>query len=151
MRNWPCCVCAWTVQRPRPGCFTSKEITMNKKMLAFGGAALIVGTILGFGISQIGGDKHKMPASGPGEKKVLYWVAPMDPNFRRDKPGKSPMGMDLIPVYEGEEQSGGSTPALTIEPVIVNSLGVETAPVKQGTLHRQIDTVGYIKPNENLL
>ena len=33
------------------------------------------------------------------EAEVLYWVAPMDPNYRRDKPGKSPMGMDLIPVY----------------------------------------------------
>lgn len=28
------------------------------------------------------------------EAKPLYWVAPMDPNYRRDKPGKSPMGMD---------------------------------------------------------
>jgi len=28
------------------------------------------------------------------EKEVLYWVAPMDVNYRRDKPGKSPMGMD---------------------------------------------------------
>ncbi|MCB1588511.1 MAG: hypothetical protein KDI37_04450, partial [Xanthomonadales bacterium] len=25
--------------------------------------------------------------------KPLYWVAPMDPNYRRDGPGKSPMGM----------------------------------------------------------
>ena len=33
-------------------------------------------------------------------QQPLYWVAPMDANFRRDKPGKSPMGMDLIPVYE---------------------------------------------------
>lgn len=38
--------------------------------------------------------------------KVLYWVAPMDPNFRNDSPGKSPMGMDLIPVYDGQEASG---------------------------------------------
>ena len=28
-------------------------------------------------------------ASGP---EVLYWVAPMDPNFRKEGPGKSPMG-----------------------------------------------------------
>ena len=30
---------------------------------------------------------------------ILYWVAPMDANYRRDQPGKSPMGMDLVPVY----------------------------------------------------
>jgi len=36
-------------------------------------------------------------------RKILYWRAPMDPTYISDKPGKSPMGMDLIPVYEGEE------------------------------------------------
>ena len=34
------------------------------------------------------------------EQQPLYWVAPMDPNFRRDQPGLSPMGMALVPVYE---------------------------------------------------
>tara|TARA_R110002167_G_scaffold115696_2_gene290151 strand:- start:1387 stop:1710 length:324 start_codon:yes stop_codon:yes gene_type:complete len=37
------------------------------------------------------------------ENKPLYWVAPMDPNYRRDKPGKSPMGMDLVPVYKDKD------------------------------------------------
>ena len=36
--------------------------------------------------------------------QILYWVAPMDTNFRKDGPGKSPMGMDLVPVYEGVER-----------------------------------------------
>ena len=47
------------------------------------------------------------PAVAAGaDKEILYWVAPMDPNYRRDQPGKSPMGMDLVPVYEeeGEEK-----------------------------------------------
>jgi Cu(I)/Ag(I) efflux system membrane fusion protein len=34
------------------------------------------------------------------EKKILYWVAPMDATYRRDEAGKSPMGMDLVPVYD---------------------------------------------------
>jgi RND family efflux transporter MFP subunit len=49
------------------------------------------------------------PAGGPAvapapkkERKIKYWVAPMDPTYIRDKPGKSPMGMDLVPVYEEE-------------------------------------------------
>ena len=33
---------------------------------------------------------------------MLYWRAPMDPTEIYDKPGKSKMGMDLIPVYEDE-------------------------------------------------
>ena len=38
------------------------------------------------------------------EKEILYWVAPMDPTYRRDEPGKSPMGMDLVPVYAEEKK-----------------------------------------------
>ena len=42
-----------------------------------------------------------------GERNILYWVAPMDPNFRRDQSGLSPMGMELIPVYQDEEPGAG--------------------------------------------
>jgi len=52
------------------------------------------------------------------EREVLYWVAPMDPNFRRDAPGKSPMGMELAPVYadEVDDQAG----VIKIDPTVVN-------------------------------
>jgi Cu(I)/Ag(I) efflux system membrane fusion protein len=36
------------------------------------------------------------------ERKVLYWTDPMLPGDRSDHPGKSPMGMDRVPVYEGD-------------------------------------------------
>jgi Cu(I)/Ag(I) efflux system membrane fusion protein len=42
--------------------------------------------------------------TGTGERRVRYWVAPMDPTYISDEPGKSPMGMDLVPVYEEAEQ-----------------------------------------------
>ncbi len=35
-------------------------------------------------------------------RKVLYWYAPMNPNYHSDRPGKSPMGMDLLPKYADE-------------------------------------------------
>ena len=38
--------------------------------------------------------QSKHSALDSEEKKPLYWVAPMDANYRRDAPGKSPMGMD---------------------------------------------------------
>ncbi len=38
--------------------------------------------------------------TGSQEKKAIYWRAPMDPMEIYDKPGKSKMGMDLVPVYE---------------------------------------------------
>ena len=89
-------------------------------------------------------------SSKPGEKKILYWVAPMDPSYRRDKPGKSPMGMDLIPVYEGQD-SGDDASIVKIRPEVVNNLGVRTAKVISGDLNREIDTVGYLEYDENLI
>ncbi len=32
-------------------------------------------------------------------KKIKYWQSPMDPTYIRNEPGKSPMGMDLVPIY----------------------------------------------------
>ena len=58
------------------------------------------------------------------EREILYWVAPMDPNFRRDEPGKSPMGMDLTPVYADEVDSQPGV--VKIDPTVVNNLGVRT-------------------------
>lgn len=41
--------------------------------------------------------------SAHAQRKVLYWVDPMHPAYKSDKPGKAPdCGMDLVPVYEGQ-------------------------------------------------
>ncbi|GMR01654.1 MAG: efflux RND transporter periplasmic adaptor subunit [Gammaproteobacteria bacterium] len=80
------------------------------------------------------------------DKEVLYWVAPMDPNYRRDKPGKSPMGMDLIPFYAGDDESGST---VTISPTVVQNLGVRTAKSEKTRLWRGIDTVGYVDYDES--
>ncbi len=86
------------------------------------------------------------------EKKPLYWVAPMDPNYRRDKPGKSPMGMDLIPVYEeGSGMEDLSPGTVRISPDVINNLGVRTAEVERHTLHAEIKTVGYVRYDEDHL
>ncbi len=88
------------------------------------------------------------------EKKILYWVAPMDPNFRRDEPGKSPMGMDLVPVYDeggSAENSDDEYPAITVKHSIAQSMGVRTATVQKEALSRTIKTVGFMSYNEDKL
>lgn len=47
-------------------------------------------------------------AENPDGRKILYYVSPMDPEFKSDKPGKAPCGMDLVPVYEGEEEAASA-------------------------------------------
>ena len=85
-------------------------------------------------------------AAANQEKEILYWVAPMDPNYRRDKPGKSPMGMDLIPFYSSPDESENS---VTISPVVVQNLGVRTTEAELARLWRGIDTVGYLDYDES--
>ena len=75
------------------------------------------------------------------EKKVLYWVAPMDPNFRSAKPGKSPMGMDLVPVYEDSSSDGD---AVTISAAVENNLGVRTQKAQVRPLWRRVEATGYV-------
>jgi len=82
------------------------------------------------------------------EKEVLYWVAPMDPNFKSDKPGKSPMGMDLVPVYENSAADGDS---VTISAAVENNLGVRTEKAKVRPLWRRIEATGYVDFDEALI
>ena len=71
-------------------------------------ATLVVGLAGGVLISNytILGEKldFRPGADKETEREVLYWVAPMDSSYRRDEPGKSPMGMDLVPVYAEEKK-----------------------------------------------
>jgi len=88
------------------------------------------------------------------KKEILYWVAPMDSNYRRDKPGKSPMGMDLVPVFSDERDGDDSDEAgavVKISPAVENNLGVRTANVELGNLWRKINTVGYVGFDESKL
>ncbi len=94
------------------------------------------------------GETRSSDKMAPEEDDIIYWVAPMDPNYRSDAPGKSPMGMDLIPVYASDQQD---TNAVTISPEIVQSLGVRTDRVQRGRFSRLINTVGYVEYDETLI
>lgn len=116
--------------------------------------ALVMGGGIGFGVSQwwsMLSHGHDSGVSMAADEP-LYWVAPMDPNYRRDKPGKSPMGMDLIPVY-AEDTQGDNVIAgtVTINPAVENNLGVKTELAQMSVLTPHIDTVGYVAFDESQL
>jgi Cu(I)/Ag(I) efflux system membrane fusion protein len=82
----------------------------------------------------------------------LYWVAPMDANYKRDKPGLSPMGMDLVPVYDNATAESDAGPGvIKISANVVNNLGVRTADVINQPLEQTLNVFGTIKYNENRL
>ncbi len=80
-----------------------------------------------------------------GERVVKYWVAPMDATYIRDEPGKSPMGMDLVPVYEDQSATGS---IISIDPVTSQNMGVRTTPVSRKDLSRTVRTVGLVDYEE---
>ena len=110
------------------------------------GGVILTATIYSHFVST----EMDMTKSASTEPDPLYWVAPMDPNFRRDEPGKSPMGMDLVPVF-ADVNKGNDLGVVRISPSVVNNLGVRTAKVKLAILQEPIKTVGYVHYNENNL
>lgn len=88
-------------------------------------------------------------AAGAEGPEILYWVAPMDANFRQPEPGKSPMGMDLVPVFAGEEPSGDPA-EVTLSAAEINAIGVRTAVARMAEISRRIETVGFVGYDEHL-
>jgi Cu(I)/Ag(I) efflux system membrane fusion protein len=109
-------------------------------------AALLVGWLLG---RESTPSMHQETSADSGDREILYWVAPMDANYRRDEPGKSPMGMDLVPVYADEKASQPGV--VSIDPTMVANLGVRIAVAQRGTLPRRVETVGYVGYDEDTL
>ena len=81
-------------------------------------------------------------------KKIKYWMSPMDPTYIRDEPGKSPMGMDLVPVYEEEGEEKEAASVIRIDPATMQNMGVRLARVQRKPLVKDIRTYGTVTYDE---
>ena len=117
-------------------------------VLCVGVAAVLAALAAGIGIGRWLWPAAAPAAPAEAERRVLYWVAPMDKNYRRSKPGKSPMGMDLVPVY-ADEAPEEADDVVVIDPAVVHNLGVRSAPAERGALPRRIEAVGYVEYDED--
>jgi Cu(I)/Ag(I) efflux system membrane fusion protein len=79
------------------------------------------------------------------ERKILYWRAPMDPNEIYDHPGKSKMGMDLVPVYEDESSGSGF---VSIDPAVEQNMNIKIETVQKKNLSGKIVTNGVLTIDE---
>ena len=85
--------------------------------------------------------------SSEGNRKIKYYKSTMMLGEISQTPRKDSMGMDMVPVYEGEAE----TTAISVDPATVQKMGVRTAAVTKGPLRRVIRTVGTIDYNETAL
>ncbi len=84
----------------------------------------------------------------PVKKKVVYYRNPMGLPDTSPVPKKDSMGMDYIPVHEGEDESGG----VTVSPARIQMLGVRTVSVEIGNMPgRSIRATGNVQAAENSL
>ena len=101
----------------------------------------------------ISGARGKSPSAGG--RKVLYYVDPMHPAYKSDKPGIAPdCGMQLEPVYADGAPAAGTDAtlppgAVRITPDRQQLIGVRTATVQKAPLSHTVRVLGRVTPDEN--
>jgi Cu(I)/Ag(I) efflux system membrane fusion protein len=86
-------------------------------------------------------------APKPG-RKILYYRNPMGHPDTSPVPKKDSMGMDYIPVYADEKQSG-STVKVSLDKI--QRTGVRTEPVEKRTVSRAVRGAGTVRHDESRL
>jgi membrane fusion protein, copper/silver efflux system len=88
----------------------------------------------------------KTEDGGPsGERKIKYYRNPMGLPDTSPVPKKDSMGMDYIPVYEGEESDDGT---IKVSPGKIQRTGVETVEVTRRPITRTIKAPGVVQLDE---
>jgi membrane fusion protein, copper/silver efflux system len=90
-------------------------------------------------------------ATQTAERKVLYWVDPMHPAYKSNKPGTAPdCGMDLVPVYEAGAEANANAPAgaIQISPEKQQLIGVQYGEAVYKPVSRTLRAVGRLAYDE---
>jgi Cu(I)/Ag(I) efflux system membrane fusion protein len=95
----------------------------------------------------------EVPASSGAkkERKLLYYRNPMGLPDTSPTPKKDPMGMDYIPVYEGEADEPAGSNQLRISSEKIQKLGVRTELAQLRALDRLVRASGRIELDERRL
>jgi len=117
-------------------------------------AGVVVIVCLAFAVGRFTGGHRSEPKAT--SRRVLYYVDPMHPSYRSDKPGIAPdCGMALEPVYEGETSAYPQTPlqpgGVALSAERQQLIGIRVAVATTSTGLRTIRTTGRIVPDDNRL
>jgi Cu(I)/Ag(I) efflux system membrane fusion protein len=89
----------------------------------------------------------KPPRLASGLRRILYYRNPMGLPDTSPVPKKDPMGMDYIPVYEGEDQDDGKTIKVSLDKV--QRSGVRTEMVQKRVIAVPVRAVGTVMHDES--
>lgn len=125
-----------------------KHIPLVRQFTRVGIKTAVVGLAVGglllqvtLGVSTAGASEDP---TRTGDRKVKYYQSTMNPSEVKPGPGKDSMGMEMIPVYEGDS----STSAIQVDAVTIQRMNLKTAPVERGPVRREIRAVGIAAYNE---
>jgi membrane fusion protein, copper/silver efflux system len=113
------------------------------------GAALAAGYWWGSAKPTESPASNAPETSAPKGKGILYYRNPMGHPDTSPVPKKDSMGMDYLPVYEGEEPSDASVVKISAEKI--QKLGVKTEVVALRELARTVRAVATVQPDERRL
>jgi membrane fusion protein, copper/silver efflux system len=130
---------------------------MNNRMSHVRNVALAMTVVGGLFISyQLGGHYSEQKVHNPTARHPLYYVDPMHPSYKSDRPGIAPdCGMKLVAVYA---ENIGDTPsaipaglhggAVRIDGARQQLLGIRVAQVQKSAAVRVIRAVGRVAPED---
>jgi len=87
----------------------------------------------------------------PKEKEILFYRNPMNPAITSTVFTKDEMGMDYIPVYADDANNDEPAGTVTIDPVVVQNIGVRTAVAEKKSIARTINSLGHVDFNEEYI
>jgi Cu(I)/Ag(I) efflux system membrane fusion protein len=88
------------------------------------------------------------PEAAKPARKVRYYRNPMGLPDTSPTPKKDPMGMDYIPVYEGDD-AAGSDSGLKISAEKIQKMGVKAEPAKLQMLDKTVRASGRVEIDES--
>jgi membrane fusion protein, copper/silver efflux system len=113
-------------------------------------------SLLGITLAAFVAGRYTRPSNSSkavNGRRILYYVDPMHPSYRSDKPGIAPdCGMALEPVYEGETPAAKGVAApgtVTIPAEKQQLIGVRVEAVEKNTGDRLLRTTGRVEADEN--
>src|SRR5581483_2170258 len=106
---------------------------------------------IALGVVLIARPSVKQAPASQAEKKILYWVDPMHPAYKSDKPGIAPdCGMKLEPVYADGQAASDTRDAslLNVSPEQQRLIGVEYGQAELVSASNSFRAVGKIAQDE---
>jgi len=141
------CVAQEGARRYRFNVQSMKRITLYIVLIVGGFAALMAA-------ASWSGRREPASVANHGTRKVLYYVDPMHPAYKSDKPGTAPdCGMKLEPVYEGSEGAAAMPRAPGDGAVRVSAdrrelIGVRVEAVTKEARSERLRLYGRVAPEE---